>query len=108
MLCGATQTNNWQQKCLSAQGGLSTAQAEAARLQKQAAASAAAAEGRGQLLEQLQAAGAALADSHASCHKLLRELNELRAAHKHTQQELTGGQSLHPMHLSQAHVMYIM
>ena len=94
MLSGAMQSINWQQKCLSAQEGLTTAQAEAARLQKQAAASAAVAEGRGQLLEQLQAAGVALADSHASCHRLLGEVNELRTAHKLTQQELAGGQSL--------------
>lgn len=84
------QSVSWQQKCLVAQEGTSTAQAEAARLQKQAAASAAAAQGRGQLLEQLQAAGAALADSHSSCHQLLRELNEARAAHKQAQQQLQG------------------
>ena len=86
----ALQSDNWQQQCLSAQEALQTSQAEATRLQRQLTTSAAAADGRGQLLEQLQAAGASLADSHASCHKLLRALDGSKTAHKQAQQELAG------------------
>ena len=67
-----------------------TLQAEAARLQKQAAASAAAAHTQAQLLEQLHAAETALADSHSSAQKLLRELHESQAARDAKQQELEG------------------
>ena len=73
-----------------AQEAQTALQAEAARLQKQAAASAAAAHTQAQLLEQLQAAETALADSHSSAQKLLRELNESRAAREAKQQELEG------------------
>ena len=73
-----------------AQEAQTAQQAEAARLQKQAAASAAAAHSQAQLIEQLQAAETALADSHGSAQKLLRELNESRAARDAKQQELEG------------------
>jgi hypothetical protein len=73
-----------------AQEAQTALQAEASRLQKQAAASAAASHTQTQLLEQLQAAETALADSHGSAQKLLRELSESRAARNAKQQELEG------------------
>lgn len=73
-----------------AQEAQTALQAEATRLQKQAAASAAAAHTQAQLLEQLQAAETALVDSHGSAQKLLRELSESQAAHDAKQQELEG------------------
>ena len=73
-----------------AQEAQTAQQAEAARLQKQAAASEAAAHIQAQLLEQLQAAEPVLADSHSCTQKLLRELNESRAALDAKQQEFEG------------------
>lgn len=84
------QASSWEHKCLIAQQAHTALQAEAARLQKQAAASVAAAHTQAQLLEQLQAAETALADSHSSAQKLLRELSESRAARDAKQQELEG------------------
>ena len=97
------QASGWEHKCLIAQEALAATQAEAARLQKQAAASAATAHSQGQLLKQLQAAESALADSLGSSQKLLRELSELRAAHKAAQQDLEGMYSMqvHALHALQ-------
>lgn len=91
------QASGWEHKCLIAQEALAATQAEAARMQKQAAVSAATAHSQGQLLKQLQAAETALADSLGSSQKLLKELSELRAAHIAAQQDLEGMYSL-PVH----------
>ncbi|DBA69505.1 TPA: hypothetical protein ACH3X2_012780 [Trebouxia sp. C0005] len=90
-----SEASSWEHKCLIAQQAHTALQAEAARLQKQAAASVAAAHTQAQLLEQLQAAETALADSHSSAQKLLRELSESRAARDAKQQELEGLQTRH-------------
>lgn len=68
-----------------------TAQTDAHRLHKQAAASTAAAHKQQKLLDQLTAAEAALADSHSSAQKLLQQLGESQAGHRRTEQELQGG-----------------
>ena len=73
-----------------AQEALLTAQTDAQRLHKQAAASTAAAQKQQKLLEQLTAAEAALADSHSSAQKLLQQLGESQAGHRRTEQELEG------------------
>ncbi len=84
------QASSWEHKCMIAQEAQTALQADAARLQKQAAASVAAAHTQAQLLEQLQAAETALVDCHSSAQKLLRELSESQAAHDAKQQELEG------------------
>ena len=89
-MSGVMQASGWEHKCLIAQEALTAVQAEAARLQRQEAASAAAAHSQRKLLEQLQAAETALAASHGSAQKLLGELNESRATRKRTQQQLEG------------------
>lgn len=84
------QASSWQQKYLTTQQALTAAQADAERSHKQAAAAAAVAQRHQQLLEQLSAAEAALADSHSSAQKLLLQLGESQASHRHTEQELRG------------------
>ncbi|KAL0055118.1 hypothetical protein WJX82_007299 [Trebouxia sp. C0006] len=88
-----SEASSWEHKCVIAQEAQTALQAEASRLQKQAAASAAASHTQTQLLEQLQAAETPLADSHGSAQKLLRELSESRAARNAKQQELEGLQT---------------
>ncbi|KAL0019445.1 hypothetical protein WJX77_000469 [Trebouxia sp. C0004] len=88
-----SEASSWEHKCMVAQEAQTAQQAEAARLQKQAAASAATAHTQAQLLEQLQAAETALADSHSSAQKLLRELSESQAARDAKQQEIEGLQT---------------
>ena len=84
------QASSWEHKCLIAQEALLTAQTDAQRLHKQAAASTATAHKQQKLLEQLLAAEAALADSHSSAQKLLQQLGESQAGHRRTEQEFEG------------------
>ena len=84
------QASSWEHKCLIAQEALLTAQTDAQRLHKQAAASTATAHKQQKLLEQLLAAEAALADSHSSDQKLLQQLGESQAGHRRTEQEFEG------------------
>lgn len=84
------QASCWEHKCLTAQEALAATQADAQRLHKQAATSAAAVQKQQKLLEQLSAAEAALAASHSSAQKLLQQLGESQASHSCTEQELEG------------------
>lgn len=82
---GGIQASSWEHKCSVAQDALVAVQSEAACLRKQAAAAAVAAQSNQKLLEQLQAAEVALADSHSNAQKF-------QTAHRQSQQHLEGNE----------------